>query len=80
MEDSIILSLKFFFFIKTPLNKAKQCVYCCICFTLTIIDLKMVTKELLGLADVIKAQTLCIYKLLKVIIISKNKNLVFAVF
>ena len=51
-----------------------------ICFILTIIDLKMVYKELLGLAKLTKAQNLYIYKLTKVIMVSKNKYFVFVVF
>ena len=83
MEDLSILSLKIFFFIeliKTLLRKAKQCVYYSICFILTIINLKIVTQELFGLTDLTRAKTFYIYKLSEVIIVSKNKELVFAAF
>ena len=40
----------------------------------------MVAKKLLSPADLARAQAFCIYELLKVIVVSKNENLVFAVF
>ena len=42
--------------------------------------MKIVTRELLDLADLIRAQTLCVYELLEVIMISEYKELVFATF
>ena len=44
------------------------------------IDLKVVLRELLGLVDLTKAQVFYIHKLTEIIMISKAKNLVFAVF
>ena len=40
----------------------------------------MITKELLGLTNLTEAQTLYIYELYRIIIINKNKHLVFAAF
>ena len=40
----------------------------------------MVRREILSLANLIKAQIFYIHKLKKVIILSKNKNLIFAMF
>ena len=40
----------------------------------------MVLKELLGLIDLLAAQTLCIYKTMKVIVICKDKNLMLVAF
>lgn len=40
----------------------------------------MITRELLSLLDPIKAQVLYIYELTEVIIVHKNKNLVFTAF
>ena len=37
-------------------------------------------RELLSLANLTRAQTLCIHKLLEVIMVSKNKDLVFEAF
>ena len=40
----------------------------------------MVIKKLLSLTNLMKAQTLYIYKLLKVVIVYKDKNLIFTIF
>ena len=40
----------------------------------------MLLKELLSLANLTRVQTLCIYELTEVIMISKNKSFVFAAF
>lgn len=45
-----------------------------------IIDLEVVLKELLDLADLVRTQAFCIYKLTKVIIISKDEDLMFIAF
>ena len=78
MKDLRVLSLKFFFFIKAPLKQARQRVCCFIRFILTRIMLKIVTEEFLGLMDLAKASTLCIYKSSEVIMVSKNNGLMFA--
>ncbi len=43
-----------------------------------IIDLEIVLRELLGLVDLTRAQAFCIHKSTEVIIISKDKDLIFA--
>ena len=45
-----------------------------------IVDLKMISRELLGPADLLGAQTLCIYKTMEVIMVCKDKNLMVATF
>lgn len=45
-----------------------------------IINLEMVSKKLLDLTNLAKAQVFCIYILTKVIIVGKNKDFVFAAF
>lgn len=40
----------------------------------------MVLKELLSSANLAKTQTLCIHKIIEILIISKNQDLVFAAF
>ena len=40
----------------------------------------MVTKELLGPPDVLRAQALCIHELTEVVVVRKDKDLVFAIF
>ena len=80
MEDSSVFSSKLFFLIKAHLKKAKQRVCLSIYFILIIIDLKIIIRVLMVPIDLTKAQTPYIYKLLKVIIVNKNKNLLFAAF
>ncbi len=75
-----ILICKSFFFSLTSLKEVKQSISCSISFFLTIIDLKMVLRELLGLADLTKAQTFCIHELMEVIMINKDEDFVFAIF
>ena len=45
-----------------------------------IIDLKIVLRKLLGLADLMRAQAFCIYELTEIIMISKNQDLIFVAF
>ena len=40
----------------------------------------MVLREFLGLVDLTRAQAFCIYKLTEVVIVSKDKDLIFAAF
>ena len=40
----------------------------------------MIAKKLLSQADLARTQAFCIHELLKVIVVSKNKDLVFATF
>ncbi len=62
------------------LKEAWQGVCSRICFFLAIIDVKMVPKELLGPANLSRVWTLGIYKLLKVVVVDEDKNLIFAAF
>lgn len=47
---------------------------------MTIIDLKVISKKLLNSANLIRAQTFYIYKLTKVVIVSKDKDFILAAF
>ena len=51
-----------------------------ICLALAIIDSKVITRELLDPLDLFRAQALYIHKLTEVIMVRKDKNLVFAAF
>ena len=66
--------------LSTFLKKTRERVGSSICFILTIINLKMVIRELLCPADLTKAQIFYIHELLKVIIISTNETLMFVAF
>lgn len=61
-------------------RKARYSIYSRIRFFLSIINIKVVLQERLGLADLIKAQVICICKLREIVIVSKNKALEFAAF
>ncbi len=73
ISESLFLGL-------ASLREIRQGISHNISLSLIIINLEDVLRELLGLADLTRAQTLCIYKLAEVIIVSKDKNLVFAAF
>ena len=45
-----------------------------------IIDLKMVTKKFLSLANLLEAPTLYVYELLKIVVVGKYKNLMLRLF
>ena len=78
MKNFSILIMEYFFLSLAPLGEARQSINHNISFFLMIIDLKMVSKELFGSADLTRLQVFCIYKLMEVIMVNKNKNLVFA--
>ncbi len=45
-----------------------------------MIDLKVVMKELLGLLNLTRAQAFYIYKLIEVVVVCKDNNLIFIAF
>ena len=77
MKNLSILSLELSFFIANSLRKTKECIYSTVYFTLTITNSKTVTKELLGPADLTRAQILCVYELSELIMVSEHKNPMF---
>ncbi len=80
MENLEVLIFESFFLGLTSLRKARQSISCNISLSQIIIDTKVVSRELLRLADLIRAQTLCIYESAEVIMVNKDKNLIFAIF
>lgn len=69
---------KSFFLSLAFLGKARQYISSPISFSLMIIYLEMVLREFFYPVDLTKTETFCIYELVKVIIVSKDKDLVFA--
>ena len=69
MRNASIFSLQLIFFDLIPLKKVGQCVCNSVGLFLTIIDLKMVPKELLGLPDLTRAQALYIHEPKKVVMV-----------
>lgn len=73
INESFFLSLAF-------LREVKQSINCNISLSLVIFNLKMVLKELLGLAGLTKIQVLHSHESTEIIIVSKDKDLIFTVF
>ncbi len=73
ISESLFLGL-------APLRDARQGISRSISLSLTIIDLEMVSKALLGPADLTRAQAFRIHELTEVIIVSQDEDLVFAAF
>ena len=80
MRNLSILKFKIIIFTLIFLKKIKKSIYNYIHFFLIIINKKVVIKKLLGLINLIKAEIFYIYKLVKVDIIYKDKNLIFVIF
>ena len=80
MKNLAILSLELILLILASLRKPRQSICSCICFTLAVVDLKMVSRELLGPVDLSRAQTLCIHEATKVVVVYEDKHLVLATF
>lgn len=69
------------FFLDVPsLWEARQGISSSICFALIVIDLEVILRELLGPADLSRAQALGIYETAKIFMISENEDFIFAVF
>ncbi len=73
ISESLFLGL-------ASLGEARQGICRSISLFLTIINLKAVSRELLGPADLTRAQTFHIHESAEVIMVSKDEDLVFAVF
>ncbi len=80
MENLGPLISKSLFLGLASLREVKQGISYSISFSLTIINLELVSRELLGLADLRRAQTLHIHEMAEVIMVNKDKDLVFAAF
>ncbi len=73
ISESLFLGL-------ASLGEVKQGISRSISLFLTIIDLEGVLRELLGLADLMRAQTFRIHESTEVIMVSKDKDFIFAAF
>ena len=74
VEDFDVLGIESFFLFCTLLRVLRQGISSSVSLTLTIIDLKVVTREFLSPADLSGAQTLRVHKLLEVVMVGKHKN------
>ena len=80
MKDSAILSSELILLILASLGKPRQSIYSRICLTLAIVDSEVVSRELLGPADLSGAQALRIHETTEVIVVRKDENLMLAAF
>ena len=78
MKDLAILSSEFLLLILVSLKKPQQSICSRICLTLAIVNLVMVSREFLGLADLFRAQAFCIHETMKIIVVRKDENLILA--
>ncbi len=73
ISESLVLGL-------ASVGEARQGICRSISLSLTIIDLEVISRELLGPVNLTRAQAFCIYESTEVIIVSKDEDLVFAAF
>ena len=62
------------------MEKSRKSICSSVRFSLTIVDSKMISRELLGPSDLARPQALRINELTEVIVVGKDKNFVFAAF
>ena len=80
VEDFDVDGLEDLFFLCTLLRVLRQSISSSISFALSIINLDVITREFLSLADFFGAQTLCVYEMAEVIMIDKYKHLMLRAF
>ena len=68
------------FLLSTPLRVLRQGIGSSVSLVLTIIDLEVVTRELLGPADLSGAQTLRVRELAEVVVVGEYKHLMLGAF
>ena len=62
------------FLLRTPLRVLRQGISSSVSFTLTIIDLEVVTREFLSLADLFGTQILCVHESSEVVMVGKHED------
>lgn len=80
MKNLGVFSSKTCFFLLTPLGITRQGISSCIFFLLVVINFKIIAEQLLCPSNLTKTETFYVYETTKVIVIGKNKDLIFAVF
>ena len=74
MQNLDVLHLEGDFLLSTLLRVLRQGIGSSISLALTIIDLKVVTREFLSPVDLSRAQTLCVYELSEVVMAAKHED------
>ena len=80
MKNLAILSSELLLLILAFLWKPRQSICSRIRLTLVIVDLEIVSRELLGPTDLSEAQAFCIHEITEVIVVRKDENLMLATF
>ena len=80
MEDFDVLGAECLFFLYTLMRVLKQGISNFVSLALTIINLEVVMRKLLGLADLSWAQTHCIHKPVEVVMVGEYKHLMLKFF
>ena len=75
MQDFDVFGAKGVFFLRTLLRVSKQGISSSVSFTLMIVDLEVIAREFLGLADLPGAQTLCFHEPTEVVVVDEYKHL-----
>ena len=80
VQNLDVLHSEGFFLLSTLLRISKQGIGSSVSLTLTIVDLEVVTRELLGPADLFGAQTLRVHEPAEVVIVGKYEQLMLGAF
>lgn len=80
VENLGVLSLKNIFFSLISLQKASQGINSNIGLFLMVVNFKIILREFLSPPDLSKTQVLGIYKATKIVVVSKDKDFIFAMF
>ena len=68
------------FFLRSPLRVLRQRIGSSVCLALAVVDLEVILRKFLSSADLSGAQTFCIHKTTKVVVVCKDEDLMFATF
>lgn len=79
MKNLDILISEHFFIGLSSLGKTRQGISYNISFFLPINDLKVVLREFLNPADLTKTSTFCIHKLMEIIMVNKDEDLIYVI-
>ena len=74
VQNLDVLCSEGLFLLNTLLRVSRQGIGSSVSFALTIVDLEVVTRELLGPADLSGAQTLCLHEPTEVVVVDKHEN------
>ncbi len=77
-RDYGILIFESFFLGLASLGEGRQDISYSMSLSLTIIDSKVISRELLGPADLTRAQAFCIHESTEVIMVNQDEDLIFA--